>query len=45
MKLRLTHVQIIVAGYLLIVILGTLLLSLPVASADGHAAPFRTALL
>ena len=44
MKLRLTHVQIIVAGYLLIVILGTLLLSLPVASADGHAAPFRTAL-
>ena len=44
MKLRLTHVQIIVAGYLLIVILGTLLLSLPIASADGHAAPFRTAL-
>ena len=44
MKLRLTHVQIIVAGYLLIVLLGTLLLSLPFASAGGQAAPFRTAL-
>lgn len=44
MKLRLTHVQIIVAGYLLIVLLGTLLLSLPFASADGCAAPFRMAL-
>ena len=44
MKLRLTHVQIIVAGYLLIVLVGTLLLSLPIASADGQAAPFRMAL-
>jgi trk system potassium uptake protein TrkH len=44
MKLRLTHVQIIVAGYLSIVLLGTLLLSLPIASADGQAAPFRVAL-
>ena len=44
MKLRLTHVQIIVAGYLCIVLLGTLLLSLPFASADGQRAPFLTAL-
>ena len=44
MKLRLTHVQIIVAGFLLIVLAGTLLLSLPAASADGRAAPLITAL-
>ena len=44
MKFRLTHVQIIVAGFLIIVLLGTLLLSLPIASADGRPAPFRTAL-
>lgn len=44
MKLRLSHVQIIVLGFLCIVILGTLLLLLPFASADGCAAPFRTAL-
>ena len=44
MKLRLTHVQIIVAGFLLIVLAGTLLLSLPAASADGRAAPLLTAL-
>ena len=44
MKLRLTHVQIIVAGDLCIVLLGTLLLSLPFASADGQRAPFLTAL-
>ena len=44
MKLRLTHVQIIVAGFLLIVLVGTLLLSLPFASADGRSAPFLTAL-
>ena len=44
MKFRLTHVQIIVAGFLIIVLLGTLLLSLPIASADGRSAPFRTAL-
>ncbi len=43
MKIRLTHVQIIVAGFLLIVLLGTLLLSLPAASADGQRAPFLTA--
>ncbi len=44
MKFRLTHVQIIVAGFLIIVLFGTLLLSLPIASADGRSAPFRTAL-
>ena len=44
MKLRLTHVQIIVAGYLSIVLLGTLLLSLPISSANGASAPFLTAL-
>ena len=44
MKLKLTHVQIIVAGYLSIVLLGTLLLSLPVSSSGGASAPFLTAL-
>ena len=44
MKFRLTHVQIIVAGFLLIVLAGTLLLSLPIASADRRSAPFLTAL-
>ena len=44
MKLRFSHVQIIVAGFLSIVLLGTVLLLLPVSSADGAPAPFRTAL-
>ena len=44
MKLRFSHIQIIVAGYLSIVFAGTVLLLLPLASADGAAAPFRTAL-
>ncbi len=44
MKLRLSHVQIIVAGFLSIVLVGTVLLLLPVSSADGAPAPFRTAL-
>ena len=43
MKLRLSHVQIIVIGYLAIVLLGTLLLLLPFASAEGGCASFRTA--
>ena len=43
MKLRLSHVQIIVLGYLLIVLLGTLFLLLPFASADGERAPVLTA--
>jgi len=44
MKLKLSHVQIIVIGFLSIVLVGTVLLSLPAASADGHSAPFPTAL-
>ncbi len=44
MKLRFSHIQIIVAGYLSIVFAGTVLLLLPLASAVGAAAPFRTAL-
>ena len=44
MKFRLTHVQIIVAGFLCIITLGTLLLLLPAASADRQSAPFLTAL-
>ena len=42
MKLRLSHVQIIVLGYLAIVLLGTLFLLLPFASAE-EGASFRTA--
>ncbi len=44
MKLKLSHVQIIVLGYLLIVLLGTLFLLLPFASADGERASVMTAL-
>ncbi len=44
MRLRFSHVQIIVVGFLIIVLVGTLLLSLPIASADGARAPFLTAL-
>jgi trk system potassium uptake protein TrkH len=44
MRLRFSHVQIIVAGFLIIVLVGTLLLSLPIASADGARAPFLAAL-
>ena len=43
MKLRFSHVQIIVMGYLAIVLLGTLLLLLPFSSAEGGAVSFRTA--
>ncbi len=44
MRLRFSHVQIIVTGFLIIVLVGTLLLSLPIASADGARAPFLAAL-
>ncbi len=43
MKLRLSHVQIIVMGYLAIVLLGTLLLLLPFSSTEEGAVSFRTA--
>ena len=42
-KTRLSHVQIIALGFLLMIALGTALLMLPCASADGQAAPFREA--
>ncbi|MBO4873381.1 MAG: Trk family potassium uptake protein [Lachnospiraceae bacterium] len=38
MKKRLTHVQVIILGYLIMVLLGTVLLALPVSSADGKSA-------
>ena len=40
---RLTHIQIISLGYLVMIAAGTLLLMLPAASASGHSAGFRTA--
>ena len=40
----LSHIQIIALGYFLIVILGTLLLKLPIATRIGTSAPFGTAL-
>ena len=43
MKYKLSHVQVIALGYLLMILLGTGLLMLPVSSADGVSAPFRTA--
>ena len=43
MKKHLTHVQLIILGYLLMVLTGTLLLALPFASADGASVGFRSA--
>ena len=40
MKKRLTHVQVIILGYLIMVLLGTALLALPFSSADGQSAGF-----
>ena len=42
-KTKLSHVQIIALGFLLMIALGTALLMLPCASADGRSAPFREA--
>lgn len=44
MKVKLSHTQIIAIGFLILIGLGTLLLSLPVATADGVRAPFLTTL-
>lgn len=45
MKLKnLSHVQIIALGYLLIILCGTLLLMLPIATTSGESASFLTAL-
>ena len=41
---RLTHVQIIVMGFLIMVISGTALLMLPCASGDGRSAGLLTSL-
>lgn len=42
-KSKLSHVQVIAIGFLLMIAVGTALLMLPCASADGHSAPFREA--
>ena len=39
MMKKLTHTQMIVLGYLLIILCGTMLLMLPAASKDGQATP------
>ena len=44
MKLKLSHTQIIALGFLILIGLGTLLLSLPFATADGQRAPLLTTL-
>jgi len=44
MNRKLSHVQVIALGYIIMIAIGTALLMLPAASADGLAAPFRTAL-
>ena len=43
-KHRLTHVQIIALGFLLMIIAGTILLMLPLASRSGRSAGFLTSL-
>ncbi len=42
MKVKFSHTQIIALGFLILIGLGTLLLSLPVAAADGSRAPLLT---
>lgn len=44
MMKKLTHTQMIVLGYLLIILCGTMLLMLPAASKDGQATPFVDAM-
>lgn len=44
MKVKLSHTQIIALGFLLLIGLGTALLSLPFATAEGVRAPLLTAL-
>lgn len=44
MRQRLSHVQIIALGYLIMILCGALLLMLPFSSADGRPAPFLDAL-
>ncbi len=44
MKVKFSHTQIIALGFLILIGLGTLLLSLPVAAADGERTPLMTAL-
>jgi trk system potassium uptake protein TrkH len=44
MKLKLSHTQIIALGFLLLIAVGTGLLSLPAATADGARAPLLTTL-
>ncbi len=44
MRLKLSHTQIIALGFLILIGLGTLLLSLPIATADGQCAPLLTTL-
>ena len=44
MRPKLSHVQVIALGYLVMILIGASLLMLPLASADGRPAPFRTAL-
>ena len=43
MKSKLSHVQVIAFGYILMILLGALLLMLPISSVDGQSAPFQTA--
>lgn len=43
-QIRLSHVQIIALGFLLLIAAGTLLLSMPFATASGEGAGFTTAL-
>lgn len=44
MMKKLTHTQMIVLGYLIIILCGTLLLMMPAASRDGQATPMVDAM-
>lgn len=44
MKKKISSIRVIALGYMLMILLGTALLMLPIASADGQSAPFNEAL-
>ena len=44
MKKKLSSIRVIALGYMLMILLGTALLMLPIASQNGRSAPFNEAL-
>lgn len=43
MKKKISSIRVIALGYMIMILIGTLLLMLPIASQNGHSAPFNEA--